>query len=191
MNRGGAVLVQGHMTNLRPSRRETQRDESSKDASADMTPMIDVVFLLIIFFLCIDFKVLEAKLPAYLPKDRGSNGGEPVESLKVHIVCDAFGAKVLRPSGTSFRLEGHRVHYDVGPRRNLATIGELTAELKAISQDPNRMVPDPAKPGQMKPIDVVVLPGPGVVYADVARCVDSVTESGFTDINFGVGEKRR
>ena len=47
----------------------------------DMTPMIDVVFLLIIFFLCIDFKILEAKLPAYLPKDKGS---QPEEELLVN-----------------------------------------------------------------------------------------------------------
>ena len=48
----------------RKTRREKQMEEVSKEAEMDMTPMIDVVFLLIIFFLCIDFRVLEAKLPA-------------------------------------------------------------------------------------------------------------------------------
>ena len=43
--------------------------DAEEEAEGDMTPMIDAVFLLIIFFLCIDFKTLEAKLPAYLPKD--------------------------------------------------------------------------------------------------------------------------
>ncbi|MDF1837417.1 MAG: biopolymer transporter ExbD, partial [Planctomycetota bacterium] len=38
----------------------------------DMTPMIDVTFLLLIFFMCtLKFKVLEGKLTAYLPKDVG------------------------------------------------------------------------------------------------------------------------
>ena len=60
--------------------------------------MIDVVFLLIIFFLCIDFKILEAKLPAYLPKDKGSatTEMEPIEQLPVLIVCDEWGQESTR-----------------------------------------------------------------------------------------------
>jgi biopolymer transport protein ExbD len=38
----------------------------------NLTPMIDVVFQLIIFFMCaMKFKTLEKKIEAYLPKDRG------------------------------------------------------------------------------------------------------------------------
>jgi hypothetical protein len=38
----------------------------------NLTPMIDVVFQLIIFFMCaMKFKTLERKIEAYLPKDRG------------------------------------------------------------------------------------------------------------------------
>ena len=51
----------------------------------DMTPMIDVVFQLMIFFMCtIKFKTLEGKLTAYLPKDVGVNtdaGVVPEEEL--------------------------------------------------------------------------------------------------------------
>ena len=40
----------------------------------EMTPMIDVTFLLLIFFMCtLKFKVLEGKLGPYLPKDVGVN----------------------------------------------------------------------------------------------------------------------
>ena len=55
--------------------------------------MIDVVFLLIIFFLCIEFRVLEAKLPAYLPKDKGSQSTqvEPMEQLSVGIYVESKG----------------------------------------------------------------------------------------------------
>jgi biopolymer transport protein ExbD len=38
----------------------------------NLTPMIDVVFQLIIFFMCaMKFKTLEKKIEAFLPKDRG------------------------------------------------------------------------------------------------------------------------
>ncbi len=43
--------------------RQLLQDAVDEEAEMDMTPMIDVVFLLIIFFLCIDFRILEAKLP--------------------------------------------------------------------------------------------------------------------------------
>ncbi len=33
-------------------------EDAQEEVKPDMTPMIDVVFLIIIFFICIDFKVL-------------------------------------------------------------------------------------------------------------------------------------
>ena len=45
----------------------------------EFTAMIDVVFLLLVFFMCtLKFKTLEGKLATYLPKDRG---GEPTFEL--------------------------------------------------------------------------------------------------------------
>ena len=47
---------------------------AQEEIEMQMTPMIDVVFLLLIFFLCtLKFKLLEGKLAAYLPKDLGGN----------------------------------------------------------------------------------------------------------------------
>ncbi|HLD36386.1 MAG TPA: biopolymer transporter ExbD [Planctomycetota bacterium] len=45
-------------------------EEASMESN--MTPMIDVIFQLIIFFMCsIHFKSLEGKLYSYLPRDKG------------------------------------------------------------------------------------------------------------------------
>ena len=120
-------------------------DEAQEEAEADMTPMIDCVFLMIIFFLCIDFKILEAKLPAYLPKDKGSQSTEvePQEQLSVYIDVAAEGTKEYferdqngirvipasqrqdaqgRPLINSktkrpyrFVLKGHKIRWMVGP----------------------------------------------------------------------------
>ena len=57
-------------------------DIAEEEYKMEMTPMIDVTFLLLIFFLLtIKFKVLEGKLAAYLPKDVGVNSSpaEPKE----------------------------------------------------------------------------------------------------------------
>ena len=46
----------------------------SQEAKLDMTSMIDVVFLLLIFFMCATkFKNPEGTLRAYLPRDRGGD----------------------------------------------------------------------------------------------------------------------
>ncbi len=172
----------------RPTRRENQREETQREAEVDMTPMIDVVFLLIIFFLCIDFRVLESKLPAHLPKDAGSDWAvEPTEQLHLRIVCDAVGTAVPRPTGTSYRLVGHRVHYALGTTGDLRTIDELSTALRMAWENAQKVPADPTA----RPMSVIVEPGPGVVYGDVAPCVDTVAATGFEQIHFGGGLGRR
>ena len=49
----------------------SQKDDEH-DPHPDMTPMIDIVFQLLIFFLVsMKFKTLDMKIDAFLPKDRG------------------------------------------------------------------------------------------------------------------------
>ncbi|MGH7162251.1 MAG: biopolymer transporter ExbD [Planctomycetota bacterium] len=64
-------------------------DEQS--AQMDLTPVIDMSFLLIVFFILLPFKTLEGKLAAYLPTDKGINTipQDPLNEIKVsvHIVA--------------------------------------------------------------------------------------------------------
>ncbi len=130
-------------------------DDVQEEVKPDMTPMIDVVFLMIIFFICIDFKVLEAKLPAFLPKDKGSQTDvvEPQEQLSVKIYVEAAGTPVYKDgvqagsinenTGRPFRfkLEGHRVKWEVGPKP-LYNIQDVEKELTRIANDPSSQVLD-------------------------------------------------
>jgi biopolymer transport protein ExbD len=170
--------------------REKRRD-LGEETEANTTPMIDVVFLLIIFFLCIDFRVLEAKLPAFLPKDRGTSDRqqEPREALHVCIVCTERGTEVARrsdaPDGeSSYALLGHRIEWEVGPKRLTALPG-VVAELERIRHDPSKLQRDDT--GRMRPMDVVIRPGRSTTYGDVARTLDAVRKAGFEDISFGPG----
>jgi biopolymer transport protein ExbD len=168
--------------------KERLRETVEEEMKLDMTPMIDVVFLLIIFFLCIDFKVLEAKLPAYLPKDVGAHSTEvePQEKLSIRVVCDSFGNKLPRPgSKTAYRLEGHTIHWEVGPEK-VREVAKLVSKLEEIFRDPSKRQTDP-KTGERKPMSVVIEPLPLTTYGDVATTVDAVTKAGFTEINFGGG----
>jgi biopolymer transport protein ExbD len=155
----------------------------------DMTPMIDVVFLLIVFFLCVDFRVLESKLPAYLPSALGErqDSKEPRAQLPIRIVCEQWGTAVPRDPQAeartengrriepSIRLEGHRVHYLVGPKR-VPDLLALRAELQAA------LGKTPGVEGGKQP--VVIEPGPDTTYSDVTAVVDAVTAAGFHEITF-------
>ena len=57
----------------------------------NMTPMIDVIFQLMIFFMCsIHFKSLEGKLYSYLPKSAGPESTRvfipPIDEVRVRLV---------------------------------------------------------------------------------------------------------
>ena len=177
----------------------SRHDDASEKARADMTPMIDVVFLLIIFFLCIDFKTLEAKLPAYLPTDSGSQRDRvaPVEQLALRIELVHAGEKQPRRESAPridpltgrenpYLLVGHRVRYRLGPQ-GFDELPRLVEALERIAADPEKRVPNEAVPGQTKLMTVVIEPGPGTTYGDVASTVDAVSEAGFEEIRFAGG----
>ncbi|MBX3461758.1 MAG: biopolymer transporter ExbD [Planctomycetes bacterium] len=176
----------------------TALDDAQEEAKGDMTPMIDVVFLMIIFFICIDFKVLESKLPAYLPKDKGSQSDvvEPQEQLSVKIHVESAGTPIypegvtagtISPNGRPYRfkLEGHRVKWEVGPKP-LYNLADVQKELVRIAQDPASQVPD-KETGGKKLMTCVIEAYPGTYYEDVARTTDACNAAGFKEINFGGG----
>jgi biopolymer transport protein ExbD len=90
---------------------------SNETQELNLTPMIDISFLMIIFFMCLPFKTLEGKLQAFLPTDKGINPTPqepPVEiRVSVHIVArkeepGTFGPKeaiqqVSRPTEFKYR----------------------------------------------------------------------------------------
>jgi Biopolymer transport protein ExbD/TolR len=181
-------------------------EDAQEEVKPDMTPMIDVVFLMIIFFICIDFKVLESKLPAYLPKDKGSQTTvvEPQEQLSVKIHVDNAGTPdyskggggpgILNPNTKRpyrFALQGHAVKWEVGPRQ-LNTLEAVKAELSRIAKDPSSQVPD-KETGGKKLMGCVIEAYPGTYYDDVAKTADACHDAGFKEINFGggLGEKKK
>lgn len=99
-----------------------------EEVKLELTPMIDVTFLLLIFFLVtMKFKVLEGKLETELPKDVGVNAGEVdelLEKVDIGIEPDSSregGFRVLvnsqiMPNLTTFRAK-LKVFVDLDPEQ--------------------------------------------------------------------------
>ena len=141
----------------------------------EMTPMIDVTFLLLVFFLCtLQFKTLDAKLAAHLPREGGAGDRlEPLERVTVALRVVDPGVRVPRSDGPGHDFDASRVvEYRVGPHRatGLAPLRDRLEHLCAA--DPERGVR----------IDA----GPAIVAGEVVGVVDAVLAAGFTDLSFAL-----
>jgi biopolymer transport protein ExbD len=162
------------------------RDLADEKHDLEMTPLIDVTFLLLVFFLLtIRFKTLEGKLSAYLPSDAGAAPTQLDPPPRVDI-----GVRVLVPGerrdpiDTARPWKGHGryefvgrvVGYRVGPRES-SDPRELEARLAELRrQNPERSVTIDARPG--------------TIYSEVVAALDAARAAGFDDITFaGVRER--
>jgi biopolymer transport protein ExbD len=135
-------------------------DPQGLPEGSSMTSMIDVVFLLLIFFLCtLKFRVLEGRFETELPKGIGSAAGEVVdllEPLELHVLNDAR------------EVDGTRVRLGRGRSYPVATLPAVLAGLAH------------AFPGQ----DVLIHAGDGIAYGQVIAVVDACVEGGFQTLRF-------
>lgn len=163
--------------------REYLKEMAEEEHELEMTPMIDVTFLLLIFFMCtLKFKTLEGKLSAYLPKDVGVNTTEAEEIEKVEIVIKMVreGRKMhpYKPGepwneipGTRFVYDDTRiVEYSIGPTTT-RSLDEVEGRLKQLhAADPKRPATIDARQG--------------VVYEDVVEVLDRAMDAKFVDVTF-------
>ncbi|NJN14192.1 MAG: hypothetical protein HC813_00555 [Planctomycetes bacterium] len=102
----------------------------------ELTPMIDVSFLILIFFMCLPFKTLEGKLLAFLPTDKGIAPipQEPPNEImvSVHIMARAEEPRTWGPGGQITVKMPTKVVYKFGDREteDLARVGAWIADAK-------------------------------------------------------------
>jgi biopolymer transport protein ExbD len=165
-------------------RKRKMQEATENDADMEMTPMIDVTFLLLIFFMCtIKFKTLEGKLSAYLPKDVGVNTSpaEPIEKveIKMQVTNEGTKYKAVRSGTPTVPYDGEgrfvfgpdrAITYAIGPR-TFSDIADVRRRLKEqFSATPER--------------PVTIDPRKGIVYADVVGVLDAAIQAGFTEVSF-------
>lgn len=157
--------------------------EEAAPVRLNMTPMIDVVFQLIVFFLCsMEFKSLDWKVETALPKDRGPLSHpihvDEVPKLTITLRNVAGGATVVKAGGRSLgRLAESETPAVVAAVRGLA--------LAAIERAGGRAGATEA--GLLCEIDA----GPRVPTGDVLTIADVFAEVKAPKITFtGTPEPR-
>jgi biopolymer transport protein ExbD len=145
-----------------------------------MTPMIDVTFLLLIFFMVtLKFKTLEGKLNAFLPKDVGVNTAVAEELEKVEIVLrvgnagnklNADGQGPWNGKGRYVFDSTRVVNYSVGPMTT-TDLDKVHQRLKDLNSK------DPEMPATLDARS-------GIIYADVVRLLDVALDANFAKITF-------
>jgi biopolymer transport protein ExbD len=147
--------------------RANLRSGSDVDIDSAMTPMIDVVFLLLVFFVwTASFQIAEQMLPAELSSQMGT---DPTTSLQpppekdiedIVIAVDFDGS-------ASWTLNGQRIADAAAVERRLASIARV----------------DPAA-------TVIVHPAPEVPLEYVIETYDAAKLTGFTSVSFAVNGTR-
>ncbi|MEZ5974873.1 MAG: biopolymer transporter ExbD [Planctomycetota bacterium] len=160
-------------------------DMQNEKHEMEMTPMIDVTFLLLIFFMCtLKFKMLEGKLTAYLPKDAGVNPEDtpPIEKVQVDIHVIDEGTKMTADGKNLYTDPTGKARHSFANRRlsytlmnqKFTDLGELQKVLKRIKD----------QRGEDK-APAVLQPFGGTIMGDIIPVLDAAVAAGFEDISFG------
>jgi len=165
------------------------------DTELDMTPMIDIVFQLIIFFLLsLKFKTIDRRIESMLPKDRGlaPTPTFPEDFLKVKIKVFRRDMDDKLKAYTLVKIDNDAAVYKL-PRgwkgrgkETAERLGEYDAKMRAIKAVVNRKMK--AHGGEAAEVkgEIVAPPpkGGAVPHGDIMQVLDIFLELGMTDVVF-------
>ncbi len=158
-----------------------------EEVKLSMTPMIDVTFLILVFFMCtLQFKTLSAKMLAFLPTDTGlaPNQGPTEEPVRISLrVVDAdrdldvAQRRVIlgRPGVPAFGRFLPIAQQPTEQKRVPIDPPEALTRLRDYLLEVRRLIPD-AK--------AVISVEPEVPHACAITVLDVFKEAEFTDVSY-------
>jgi hypothetical protein len=171
--------------------------DEGDDTEMNMTPMIDIVFQLIVFFmLTLKFKSVDHRIESQLPKDRGIQPLQqtltdiPLISAKLHRQNIGQGAAQFTRVriGNDYTIDfpdgewtGKAVDDEARLLRYKDKIDQVIAAIKRIwaAQDNN-----PEVKGEIKTPSQQVGGGSAVPHGDVVILLDAFLAAGINDVKF-------
>ncbi len=168
-----------------------KKDLGHDECQMEMTPMIDVVFLLLTFFMCtLKFKTLEGKLAAYLPKEAGQDPWRelPIDKVDILVRVSEPGTRYLpgdAGQGRQIYAQGATGRYVWGEDRVLEySVGTYeTTDLEQLRTRLTGIFRERRALGETD-VPATIDARPGTAYEDVVEVLDQVIHAGFTHITF-------
>ena len=142
------------MSKQRRERRRKQGMQSQEAEELSLTPMIDISFLMLVFFMLLPFKTLEAKLQIFLPTDRGMQPREydPIDELRIEVRLRArgFEQRWWGPEDARRRVRvPTAVAYEIGDA-SFDNVEQLGTHLRALLQGAQQLDPQLPVAGQIR-----------------------------------------
>lgn len=169
--------------------------DQGEDSQLNMTPMIDICFQLIVFFmLTLRFKSIDKRFESNLPKDRGQASSPAAIQPFTEITVKLFRKnrdKAESEQFTRIRVgETLTVELPKGPwpKEGEAEAERLKAEDKVMKQIENAIADAWAAQGKHPEVKgEIKTPFPDgqlVPHGDVMRVLDAFLATGMTQVNF-------
>jgi biopolymer transport protein ExbD len=177
------------------AKKKRKKSAGPTEADCDLTPMIDVTFLLLIFFILnLKFKVEEGEIESFLPKDKGQASGTPqidLNDVRLKILWyDAGGAPIPQKdeeTDGNVILKIGRNAYN-GPNEinneNMADHPIWQTLFQDLENFANNY-----KGGGKNGLPVIIDARSQVPYRYVARALNEVVRAGVKDVTFAAPEK--
>ncbi len=166
-----------------------------EDTEMNMTPMIDIVFQLIIFFLLsLKFKTIDRRIESMLPKDRGlaPTPTFPEDFLKVKIKAFRRDMADKEKAYTMIKIDNEKKQY-VLPKGWKGRLKESSDRIDAYDKVMNtlksivlkKLKAHGGSPEEVKGEIVAPPPKGGAVpHGDIVQILNVFLEVGMTDIVF-------
>ena len=162
----------------------------TEEAGLNMTPMIDIVFQLILFFLLnLRFKALDYRIESQLPKDRGlaptPEMKTDIPSIKILLFRENMDDK--NASFTKIKVAGqeYKLDHDGWTGNRKVDQGMEDARDKKYAGIQAKIVELYKSNKELKgEIETPLPKGAAVPHSDVIRVLDCFLGAGITEVNF-------
>ena len=171
--------------------------DEGEDTELNMTPMIDIVFQLIVFFLLtLKFKSVDHRIESQLPKDRGIQAIQqnvtdiPLITVKLfrYNVGDAQAAFTRVRIGQDKTIDLPKGEWSGEFAKDAPRLEEYDRKMKAVVQAITQIWAaqdnNPEVKGEIKTPSQQLGAGSAVPHGDVVRVLDAFLSAGITDVKF-------